>query len=246
MTKNSISHVANGCSFSDREWAAINALYDGSLAYTDEQIKSVVDYIRSELDDTVVIITGDHGELFGERGQLAHRVVAHDAVSHVPLIISGPTEITDYDGHIQHIDVVKTILNEVGIDHDLFQGFDLRNETRRYSVTQRGGDKAEKTLDRIVQQNPSYDRDFFHEGLLTVIRSDEFKYEQSSTKERLYKMPDETRDVISEYPEIAEQHHSYLQEFHEYIDSYPDVTNKNQEPSDDVKKRLEDMGYLVE
>lgn len=67
-------------------------LYDGEIAYTDEQFGRLIARLR-ELglyDDTLIVVAGDHGEAFGEHGDFVHGHLAYEEVMHVPLIIKLP------------------------------------------------------------------------------------------------------------------------------------------------------------
>ncbi len=72
--------------------AAIVAGYDDSLAYTDSQIDVLMQFLAKSPDwsNTVVIITSDHGESFGEHGAYGHGMNLWRELVHVPLIIAGP------------------------------------------------------------------------------------------------------------------------------------------------------------
>jgi Tfp pilus assembly protein PilF len=67
-------------------------LYDGEIAYVDEQIGRVFRALRrsGEWDRTLVIATADHGESLGEHGERTHAYTLYDAVLKVPLILRGP------------------------------------------------------------------------------------------------------------------------------------------------------------
>jgi arylsulfatase A-like enzyme/tetratricopeptide (TPR) repeat protein len=67
-------------------------LYDGEIAYVDEQIGRVFRALRrsGEWDRTLVIATADHGESLGEHGELTHAYTLYDAVLEVPLVLRGP------------------------------------------------------------------------------------------------------------------------------------------------------------
>jgi len=69
--------------------------YDGSIAYLDFQIDSLLTVLgkRGLLDNTVVIITSDHGELFGEHGLLQHGSSLYLPELHVPLAILAPGKV---------------------------------------------------------------------------------------------------------------------------------------------------------
>jgi len=67
--------------------------YDADIPYTDGCIGKILDDLRrrGELDHTVVIITADHGEEFGEHGAMGHGTGFHREVTHVPLLLFAPT-----------------------------------------------------------------------------------------------------------------------------------------------------------
>jgi arylsulfatase A-like enzyme len=62
--------------------------YDGAVNYADEQIGMLFDELQKRgLDrNTVVVITGDHGEAFGEHNLVSHRNSLYRPLIHVPLI----------------------------------------------------------------------------------------------------------------------------------------------------------------
>jgi arylsulfatase A-like enzyme len=65
--------------------------YDGSINYVDDQIKALFTELefRGKLDNTIVIITSDHGESLGEHGLLQHSASLYRQEIHVPLIVWG-------------------------------------------------------------------------------------------------------------------------------------------------------------
>ncbi len=65
--------------------------YDGSINYVDDQIKALFAELesRGELENTIVIITADHGESLGEHGLLQHSASLYRQEIHVPLIVWG-------------------------------------------------------------------------------------------------------------------------------------------------------------
>ena len=71
--------------------------YDGAIAYVDFHINDLLEQLeeRGKLDNTIVIITSDHGESFGEHGLLEHHNSLYREVIHVPLILWGPGYIPE-------------------------------------------------------------------------------------------------------------------------------------------------------
>jgi uncharacterized sulfatase len=240
--------IADGCPFAADEWDALQALYDGEIAHTDELVGDLFDHAnRLGLDDTVFVITADHGELFGEQGMLAHLVVADDAVTHVPLVVHGADAITDHDGEtVQHADVIRTLLDAAGARTDGLHGIDLREETREHSLTQRGAKRACKNLDRFGELNPAFDPSPYHTATLSALRTREFKYQRSDDRAELLRLPDEDRDVSEEHPEVEERLDEALDMVLE-TDGQPAYSGTREgEFSDAMKEQLSDLGYLVD
>ena len=99
----------------------IRAKYDGEIAYVDNRIGQVLDLMGTlRLDEnTVVIITSDHGESFGIHNTMGHAGL-HDTVIHVPLLISGPgvPKGKVVDALARQVDIVPTILDFAGIEFE--------------------------------------------------------------------------------------------------------------------------------
>ncbi len=70
-------------------------LYDGAIAYLDFQIGELLDELQSNgtLQNTIVIITSDHGEEFSEHGIPSHGHTLYGSSLNVPLIIAFPPKI---------------------------------------------------------------------------------------------------------------------------------------------------------
>ena len=71
------------------EW--IN-LYDANLRYSDWALGELVALLRAQgvLDKTLLIVTADHGEAFGEHAHVWHGRSVHDEACHIPLVVRFP------------------------------------------------------------------------------------------------------------------------------------------------------------
>lgn len=71
---------------------AVRALYEGEVRDVDRDIKRILEALDEEgfSDNTIIAITADHGEEFGEHGWVGHTVSLYDESLRVPLIIVGP------------------------------------------------------------------------------------------------------------------------------------------------------------
>lgn len=77
-----------------RDQARVRELYDGEVLLADRLFAAVLDLLEKHdvSDRTLVILTADHGEYFGEHGRFRHETV-HEKVIHVPFLMRMP------DGH---------------------------------------------------------------------------------------------------------------------------------------------------
>jgi len=76
--------VNNGLlKLSDQDYQNLRDIYDGALVYLDSKIEELLDYLRGQglYDNTLVIITSDHGEVFGE-----YELFTHGALLYRPLV----------------------------------------------------------------------------------------------------------------------------------------------------------------
>lgn len=80
---------------SAEEISQLVAAYDGAIAYTDHVAGQLLEALaeRGRLDETLVIVTADHGEEFGEHERFGHASSVHMAQVHVPLVVRFPAAI---------------------------------------------------------------------------------------------------------------------------------------------------------
>ncbi|PWT92774.1 MAG: hypothetical protein C5B54_03005 [Acidobacteria bacterium] len=90
------------------------APYQQEVLYVDQQLKLFFDFLKqNKLDqDALVVITADHGEAFGEHGEVSHSLFVYNTTLRIPLLIHGPglapgrrTQI------VRIIDLAPTILD---------------------------------------------------------------------------------------------------------------------------------------
>jgi arylsulfatase A-like enzyme len=98
--------------------------YDGAIAYLDDQIRQLLAELESRgvLQNTLVVITSDHGEEFGEHGVFTHGNSLYREGVHVPLLLLFPQRIPE--GHrieqwVSTRDLPATILDLMGISSPL-------------------------------------------------------------------------------------------------------------------------------
>jgi uncharacterized sulfatase len=233
-----VETVAHGCDLTDEEMAALEAMYDAELAYTDERVGELYDLLQDELGETVVVVTADHGELFGEDDMLGHKYSMHNAVLQVPMVVQGIEGLTDR-GLVQHADVVRTLLKVAGAETETIQGVDLRERRREYAISQ----SPEDSLDPLLEHNPDYDISRFPAEPYSVIQDGEFKYYGFPDEPELYRLPDERENVAGEFPEVVEEFNTQLTEWLE-AEGQQVGSGEDIEIDEATRGRLADLGYL--
>jgi arylsulfatase A-like enzyme len=93
-------------------------LYDGEVRYMDHHLARVFEALGPVRDDTIVVITADHGEILNEQlGYFDHHGLYEPNV-HIPLIMSWPGTLPAgrrVPGMVQNLDVAQTLLDLTGI-----------------------------------------------------------------------------------------------------------------------------------
>jgi arylsulfatase A-like enzyme len=71
--------------------------YDGGIAYMDHVLRELFEALDADgsLENTLVIITSDHGELLGERDLLDHGNSLYTPLLHVPLLMAWPGRLPE-------------------------------------------------------------------------------------------------------------------------------------------------------
>jgi len=66
--------------------------YDGEIAFADEQVGRLIAYLKANdlYRNTLIVLTGDHGESLGEHGEKTHGFFIYNATLHVPVIVHLP------------------------------------------------------------------------------------------------------------------------------------------------------------
>ena len=100
--------------------ARLLELYQGEIAYTDAQFGKLRAYLQKMgvEDDTIIAVTGDHGESFGEHDDWTHGLKVFETEIRVPLIFRYPRKLTPggvIDAPAQLIDVMPTLLDLAGV-----------------------------------------------------------------------------------------------------------------------------------
>lgn len=117
----------NYLGYPDHDRQAVVNRYDNAVRYLDEQVGRLERGLErlGKLDDTIWVITSDHGENFHDHGQVTHGRTLFDSEARVPLLIHWPAKLEPADElePVSTLDILPTILDLMGLPpHPAFQG----------------------------------------------------------------------------------------------------------------------------
>ncbi len=107
-----------GLSAADLQY--LRDLYDGEIRCTDEQLQSFLGWLLKQpwAQHTIIVITADHGEAFGEHGEMRHGGAPYREVVRVPLILyrsDGRWRGSHIDQPVSLVDLAPTLLELAGL-----------------------------------------------------------------------------------------------------------------------------------
>ena len=181
----------------------VNNLYDGEVRYMDDSLRPLFDALAPVRDDTLVVLTADHGEVLDDHDGFYDHHGLYEANVHVPLVLSWPGRLPEgrrVPGFVQNMDVAPTILDLAGIpDREGMEGVSLL-----------------PALFGLRQGN--YDEVYYSEAtwqLKRAVRAGRWKLIHALAPDphggpmrELYDLesdPQEQRNVVEEHPEVAEE-----------------------------------------
>lgn len=92
--------------------------YSGEVAYVDDQLGVLLDFLQNRrlLEKTVIILTADHGEALGEKGEDTHSYFAYNNTIHVPLFVHIPgRQAETFNRNVCHVDIFPTLCAILGL-----------------------------------------------------------------------------------------------------------------------------------
>jgi arylsulfatase A-like enzyme len=245
-----LRHNAGHETLSPRDLARLAALHVGEVHGLD----AVVGRFLARLDatglgdDTLVVITSDHGDQFGEAGKVGHGDSLHSRVLHVPLGFRWPGVIAprQIEAPVQLVDVMPTVLALAGVaaparlDGISLAGVltgDAPAPNRPAFAEQRSGRGECARLG--LELGCRLDRLAVYSGAWKLVSS------QLPPWRRLYDLsrdPEEQHDVADAQPEQAERLSSLLDGYRESASAPPDGVP---DLDADTRQRLRDLGYAI-
>lgn len=241
------SFIKNPSTFSKSDLEYIKELYKGEVRFVDYNIGLLIDMLKNEgiYDDTLIIITSDHGEALGEHNFLTHDNFLYDELIHVPFIIKFPQK--KYSGMVKSelgslIDVMPSLLKFIGIRgikgmegfENMFEIDSSLNKNNKFVASE-----VSKTK-KFIRCSDKFNRD------LKSLRTLEWKFIKASNHEdELYAISKDPNELSN----LKDENKNYFVFLNEMLENYflDKKLTKKSEISDERKKEIENklkaLGY---
>jgi arylsulfatase A-like enzyme len=247
-------YIGGDVAMDAEDFQILTALYDGELRYADHLISRLVDMLArgGRRDDTVLIVTADHGENLGEHGLMSHKFVLTDTLLRIPLVLHAPALLPRgivSDALVQSTDILPTVTRLLDLPTPPVEGVPLAGPQgllpieRAFTVSER----LRPNLGVFRERYPRFDVGP-HDVRKRALRTRTHKYVWfSDGREELYDLvadPGETRDVSDVEPELTRGLRQALEAWcvaHRERDlngvASPELEGE-------VKRRLAALGYI--
>jgi arylsulfatase A-like enzyme len=232
-------------------------LYYGEINFVDECIGYIFKYINSNQADnnTLIVITADHGEAFGENNIWGHNTVIYDPLIKVPLIFYLPSKVQKaqkIENQVRIVDIMPTILDLAGIKYSL----DIDGKSLMPLITNDGHypdvPAFSENVALYIRKHEKYG-DKGGEFEIFSIRTNLWKIlkyinpQKNEVKTELYnisKDPGESHNIAGKSKELS-QTNFLMEELDIFINHSETIDKRATKPvSGEAKKALKALGYL--
>jgi arylsulfatase A-like enzyme len=242
--------IAGRAPMGDEELRLLRGLYAAELAHLDDVVRRLLEGVDATLglEDTVVVVTSDHGEHLGEHGLMDHQYSLGERLLRVPLAVRWPgsAHAGVHPGLRQLVDIAPTILAaagrampaEPGLGHTLADGPRpwalaeyLAPQPTMQAHARRGDPAPFRRFDRALRALRLAD------GRKLVAGSD-----GTVALHDLARDPEELHDLAAEHPTEAAELAERLRGTGP--GDAADPSPPQDVPDGDVRRALESLGYL--
>ncbi|HSE42774.1 MAG TPA: sulfatase [Acidobacteriota bacterium] len=233
---------------SDQEPQHTYDMYDGEIAYTDTEIQKVIKYIDDQGmdEDTLLIVTADHGEGLGQHNHMHHGLFVYEEAVRVPLVIRWPGKIPAglrIRDRVELLDLPPTILEITGVPAKTagYQGRSMKSLLKP--------DAVQRQSRPIFFQRRLYETENYKghvvKGEKLGVLLDQWKYiealkEQSVELYDLKNDPGELTNVSRDHPDQVKQLSLLIQEWRKKYGK----GSYNQKMSEEDIEALRSLGYV--
>jgi len=238
------------------EVSDIVKLYDGEVQYVDDALGDL--FRRMEdlgiFDDTIVVLTADHGEEFWEHGGFGHGHCLYPEVVRIPLMIYLPPSLGSVCGHIYDyvslVDIAPTILEYLGLPSSKGMGGKslsaLIESVNKHHSLDDGSLSSYSIFNELAQypHKPSVKKSIYEDNYHLV-------YDFTLGEKELYDLdgdPGELVDISAEDEDTTGRLYAELMEWYEGNLQIAEklAPQKEMEMGEEEKEMMRGMGYVID
>lgn len=235
----------------DREVRLLRDWYAATVEYLDDQFERFLEFYRRELmDDTILVVTTDHGEQLGERGLWEHSHLFHDETVKVPLIVLGPgvPEGERRSGLASHVDVFDTLCDLCDLDAPgSTSGISLFGDQRRDAVFMEYGERDLATFERESPHGRHLDREQLRRFCAgrKAVRTRDYRFEVTSEgDERLLELPAQVEATDPPAGTRTRLRERLFETLGTEFGTWPVGDPEDFEIDEQVQQNLRELGYI--
>lgn len=261
LNHDSKAYNVRNISMDDEAFDLLERLYDAEIRYTDELVGELFDYLdeRGMLDETLFIVTSDHGENIGDHGLMGHNYSLNETVLNVPLVVHYPGRFDCGDvveRRVSSLDIPATIvdvLSDAGLDLDEFAASqkgrsldDAPDDDRAVYAEYLNPVPPIEQLEAACE-NPEFDVSRYDHSLRAVLKGDWKYLEGSDGRRELYDLstdPGETTNRHDANEDVTAELASLLRAWTSSHTSYGETVDESEKLKAPLEDRLEKLGYL--
>lgn len=216
-----------------------SSLYAGEVAYVSYQLRRLFSWLNKSglTEDTIVILTGDHGEGLGDHGERTHGYFAYNSTLWIPLIIYAPgVKPHRVESFVSHQDIFPTVCDLLKLPTPAaVQGKSLKAGLE--------GRNIKENVIYFESLYPYYSRGW---APLSGLIIDHYKYIDSPIPE-LYNLDDDFREekniiTASRWTDLRNKQENFKKK-----NSSPWATQAEFQKRDpEISRRLRSLGYLAQ
>lgn len=246
------AHLTGTTPLGETDFLLLRELYAAEVAQADELAGRLLDALRQggTIDDTLVIVTSDHGENLGEHGLIDHVNSMYDTTLRVPLLVRYPPRFAAgsvVDDLVSLVDVVPTVLDACGLTEglDVTRSLGRRDRRRRRAVFAENA-RPLHGIERLRRYFPHFDATVI-DHRLRVIRTERHKLIwKVGTAAELFDLeadPGETVDLADTRQELRNELLAALREWTLGLEM-PGAVERFESRDAEALERLRALGYV--
>ena len=250
------AYLAGELKLSERDLRIMSDLYDGEIAFSDHCTGKVIDCLKNLgiLDDTLVIITSDHGENIGEHGLIDHLLSMYETTLHVPLVLRYPKHFkagASFDNLVSLVDIFPTVLELCNLGNESeklkpagVSFTDADRQRRPFIIAE--NDRPLNGIKLMNSRFPAFDTgtiDYRVRAIRTEKHKLIWKLDRSKELYDLQADPAELNNLADQQPEICDKLHAILVNWTKQTPSTSDTPlMEGQDP--ESLRILRSLGYV--